>query len=809
MNDQPDDQRKSTDSTPAPFEAERTKARKVVQGFTQALIQWMPLGGSGSIFVSFLRQSEWLQALLMFPVIAVTVVWAAYSEAVLTRLREISQERGRKDVDSFVGWLEAINESIRWQLAGTEDKYLRCQGSACRDYETEGFNQPFGIFMPLLGEVFVPLELSDAFIKNEEGEALPGLPGYRNNQLLEQELSIPNPANIKSIWYFLSQAQKVSAFRNLAILAWGGYGKTTLLRHITYCYTSKQYRRYQAPFLIPVLLYLRKCQDLILSDNPPDLPTLIEQHHLKNLPKGKELKLPPAWAFNQLSKGKMLVMFDGFDEVREGHRGRVSQWIGEQMSEYSDSIYIVTSRPKAFNNDYQARRKLTTIYVKNFNAEQRETFVQKWYLAQERYRRGGRNTSEVTYAAEKKTANLLEQLAQRSELADLAKNPLLLNIIVNLHQFHRGNPLPKRRTELYQNICKLQLKDRPEDRGIRMLLPLKDTQGILQRVALNMVKDLQKAQISKQKLIELVDQHLRTRTDEIEEPVDSNDFVKQIEQVSELIVKRDYDYEFAHLSFQNYLAAVEIQKRNQLDLLLRNWQEEWWRETILLYAALVRNPSNLIRALCDIGTESAVALAYDCLKESPRKVSPELEEELKNLRYQKLQKYLQNGQWKEADEETYRLMTSAVGKEEGQWLDSEDLKNFPCEELRTINQLWLSNSDQKFGFSVHLEILKEIYESQWGRRREYNYNEQVLVFERFGDRVGWRKEENWMWSYSDLFDMTYENAKRGHLPTPPNYKACAEAKHLSEKNKREHLMTTTQQWSSYSSLARRLVTCKI
>ncbi len=504
MNDRPNSQEQSTDSIPAPFEAERTQARKVVQGFTQAVIQWMPLFGSGSIFVSFLLQQEWLQSLLMFPVMAVTVIWAAYTEAVLTRFREIAQEQGRNDADSLIKWLKSVNQAIRWQLAGTEDKYLRCQGSACRDYETEGYNQPSGIFMPLLGEVFVPLELSDAFIKNEEGEALPGLPGYRSNQISEQELS---PANIKSIWYFLSKAQKVSVFRNLAILAWGGYGKTTLLRHITYCYTSKQYRRYQAPFLIPVLLYLRKCQDLILSDNPPDLPTLIEQYHLKNLPKGKELKLPPAWAHNHLSKGKMLVMFDGFDEVREGHREIVSQWIGEQMSEYSDSIYIVTSRPKAFNNDYQARRKLTTIYVKDLNAEQRETFVQKWYLAQERYRRGGRNTSEVTYAAEKKTANLIEQLEQRSELSDLAKNPLLLNIIVNLHQFHRGNPLPKRRTELYQNICKLQLKDRPEDKGIRMLLPLQDTQGILQGVALNMVKDLQKAQISKQKLIELVEQH--------------------------------------------------------------------------------------------------------------------------------------------------------------------------------------------------------------------------------------------------------------------------------------------------------------
>ena len=159
------------------LEVEMTKPLKVVQGFSQALIQWIPLVGSGWILVSFLRQSEWLQAILIFPVMGVTVVWAAYTEAVLTRLREISQERGGKDVDSFMERLEEVKQAIRWQLAGTEDKYLRCQGNACRDYRTEGYNR--GTFVPLLSEVFVPLELSSNFVKAATGEQLPMYPGFR------------------------------------------------------------------------------------------------------------------------------------------------------------------------------------------------------------------------------------------------------------------------------------------------------------------------------------------------------------------------------------------------------------------------------------------------------------------------------------------------------------------------------------------------------------------------------------------------------------------------------------------------------
>ena len=52
MSEKGDSQEKSTDSKPekstdsksASLEGERNKARKVVQSFTQSLIQWMPLG---------------------------------------------------------------------------------------------------------------------------------------------------------------------------------------------------------------------------------------------------------------------------------------------------------------------------------------------------------------------------------------------------------------------------------------------------------------------------------------------------------------------------------------------------------------------------------------------------------------------------------------------------------------------------------------------------------------------------------------------------------------------------------------------
>lgn len=759
MSDKPDSKEKVVDSKPASNEIERKSARKVVQAFTQALIQWMPLGGSGITFVSFLLKSDWLQAVLMFPVMAVTVVWAAYTEAFLTRLREVSQERGKKHVDSFVIWLEEVNQAIRWQLAGTEDNYLRCQGSACREYRTEGYSR--GTFVPLISEVFVPLELDSNFIPGVGGEELPMYPGFNEE---DKELIEAAVQNKLKIWDLLAKIKRYPTFSRMAIIAWGGYGKTTLLRHITYIYAKHRHHRYRVPQFLPVLLPLRKWQETIAqgtaaygraTEQNLGLPRLIEKYHIPNLPEGANLKLPPQWVLNQLQNGKMLVMFDGFDEVKPEWREPVSKWLGKQMRDYQKSVFIITSRPTAYKNNYVADNSPNSkLYVKPFNADQRERFVQKWYLTQERYARGGRNAPEVKYEAISNTANLLQQLQQRPELEILAKNPLLLNMIANLHRSYAGQKLPQRRCELYQDIFTLLLKDRPRSRGIDMLVTFPESQQILQKVALTMVMQNQLS-VKRQDLETWISNHLQNI--DFDNKL-TNDFLDKIVDVSELIVKRDEDLEFAHLSFQGYLAAAEIKKQKQEELLLEHWHNSWWKETILLYCGQV-NPSNLIRDLLNIGDQEAINLAYECLKEYPRKIDLEIEGELYQLEqsvsnslYQQLENYLKNGQWKEADKETLKVMLTATGREMIGYLDRGSIEKFPCTDLQTINQLWVKYSKGHFGFSVQRDIWKSI-----GGKP----NAPWETVEKFGDRLGWRIQGQWLY---DLGDISNASAPIGQLP---------------------------------------------
>ena len=120
--------------------------------------------------------------------------------------------------------------------------------------------------------------------------------------------------------------------------------------------------------------------------------------------------------------------------------------------------------------------------------------------------------------------------------------------------------------------------------------------------------------------------------------------------------------------------------------------------------------------------------------------------------YNKLRDYLAQGKWKEADEETARVMLAVAKREKEGWLDDKSIDNFPCADLRTIDQLWVKYSDGKFGFSVQ----KRIYQG-FGGTREYDRE----IWEKFGDKVGWRKGGDWL-HYTDItFD---KKAPEGHLP---------------------------------------------
>ncbi len=114
--------------------------------------------------------------------------------------------------------------------------------------------------------------------------------------------------------------------------------------------------------------------------------------------------------------------------------------------------------------------------------------------------------------------------------------------------------------------------------------------------------------------------------------------------------------------------------------------------------------------------------------------------------FTKLRDLLAAKKWKEADEETAKVMLKASGKESLGYLSEDDIKSLPTKVLYTINQLWLNNSGGRFGFSVQKSI----------------YLQASKNYDKLGDRLGWKKEGKWL--YWRELDFS-EQAPKGHLPS--------------------------------------------
>ncbi len=129
----------------------------------------------------------------------------------------------------------------------------------------------------------------------------------------------------------------------------------------------------------------------------------------------------------------------------------------------------------------------------------------------------------------------------------------------------------------------------------------------------------------------------------------------------------------------------------------------------------------------------------------------------KGVDYRRLRDLLQAGQWQEADQETARRMLEAVGRDTNDWIREEELLNFPCADLKTIDALWVQYSKGKWGFSVQ----KQIYVACGADKLDGSYPGDAIWHE-FCCRVGWRKGNRSV-NYRDL-TFNLEKSSAGEFP---------------------------------------------
>lgn len=580
----------------------------------------LPSGGVGiAVTINFLRNGQWIEASVS-GLVSIAVIFLAiggkFAKDVINLVFDKVETRLEQKTDTLadliVNWLENFAIQFWWQLtAKFQVKYYKTLVYLYRTYQTQGLKTP-GNFILDLENVYIQLRF------------LPQSLDKVSSAIISQQ---ETTSNLKNIWDFLAQITTQSAYKRIAILGAPGSGKTTLLKHIALTYAqNKQSRQHRkAPKLIPVLLILHTLSKEIIHQESSSLAQIItEQLKSPTLP----LKLNPQlqWFEEQLKEGKCLIMFDGLDEIaKESDRQQVSQWIDKQMQVYPETTFIITSRRHGYQAEWLQQIR-TFLEVQSFNLKQVERFFQNWYLQNEILRQVRKEDAGLRAEAQRKANDLMERIKKSAPLVAMALNPLLLTMIATVHD-NRG-ALPGNRVELYAEICEVLLTRRIEAKGMTDSIKLNLTQkkAVLQVLALELMKRgirefslAQGQEIIKSSLAAVAKTEVKPE-----------DFFENIEKISGLLTKKDDSfYIFAHLSFQEYLASVQIQELNQEDLLIQNINHNWWAETIRLYAAK-NDISNLILAAINNPNITSISLAMDCLEEG-KSCSPEVRQRFNQL----------------------------------------------------------------------------------------------------------------------------------------------------------------------------------
>ncbi|GAB4344329.1 MAG: hypothetical protein OHK0047_37280 [Leptolyngbyaceae cyanobacterium] len=179
-------------------------------------------------------------------------------------------------------------------------------------------------------------------------------------------------------------------------------------------------------------------------------------------------------------------------------------------------------------------------------------------------------------------------------------------------------------------------------------------------------------------------------------------------------------------------------------------------------------------------------------KQSAQPVSANELASERGVNYTRLKSLLMAGKWKEADQETAQRMCEVTGRQQEGWLRAEDIQNFPCADLRTIDQLWVQYSSGWFGFSIQVQIYLEVGGS----------------YSKFGDRVGWRVSRSIIRERGILLWKREEKVEIEEwlMYNQLNFSLDAPKGHLPAKTKKG---TFPRGQRVLASLASRLVDCNI
>jgi formylglycine-generating enzyme required for sulfatase activity len=406
-----------------------------------------------------------------------------------------------------------------------------------------------------------------------------------------------------------TESSQPRSLQGIVLIGLPGCGKTTLLKH-AWCVAAHKGPAalgLRDPTLTPVMLRVARCD--------PDLPP----HEL--LRKALHIELTEsghAGAASALLDGRPLLwLLDGLDEAGSPERRqRLTGQLAAAMAQEPTHRFVLTCRSAAWRSvEGMLSGRLHAWNVQPLDPEDVGPFVRRWHEAvlpvlAPAGTPAGRLQAEATRGA----TGLTDRLSRPEWLGDrrresMTHNPLLLSILCLVH--HTTRALPDKRSELYERALRIMFEDalqtdiwgQATEHKRLPALPLREGLQVLAAVAWEahgIAADGDVREFTTEQATGWIDSALlRVRWPEASVP-SALDLLRRAESACGVLVATDPDHrwQFAHLTFQEYLAALHAGEIADGGAeLAKRAGEDRWEEPIRLAMSLPRVPAELFRAV--------------------------------------------------------------------------------------------------------------------------------------------------------------------------------------------------------------------